>query len=69
MRHDLKIHKGHFFGRPVYSDIQDLTKFLKFINVKPEMDALGHKKKPCEENFFIPVMASENEFKKCGRHF
>ena len=31
------------------------------------MDALGHKKKPCEEkNIFAPKMASENKFKKRG---
>ena len=32
------------------------------------MDALGHKKKPCEEKKIAPKMASENEFKKRGGH-
>ena len=34
----------------------------KFTFVKPEMDALGHKKKPCE----VTKIASENEFKNRG---
>ena len=33
------------------------------LHVEPEMDALGHKKKPCEEkNIFVPKMASKNAF-------
>ena len=33
------------------------------------MENLGHKNNTCEEkNVFLPKMASENTFKKCGVH-
>ena len=44
-----------------------MTRSHKFTYVEPEMDELGHKKRPCEEkHIFSPKIAPENEFKKRG---
>ena len=44
--------------------------WLNFTYVEPLMNALGHKKKPCEEtNIFASKMESENGFKNRGCNF